>query len=317
MSRHENLPDQLPLLPGKVVNLRRFADDANQEWSLFNPSICRSADGRYAMSFRSSNYVILQSGELYVTNGGKIRNQVWFCDMTTDLEMQNLRRITVPKSLIDTTRGLEDPKLFWRDGRWHFTATLMEEHTPVARMAVCRLDRRAQEVDDITVYDGWEVRKPEKNWMLPTLMESNHFDFVYGPNAVVLGRSIVFTMADEPRFTGLRGSSHLVEQPDGTYLAVMHKFWSKTMPMYLPDRFMAVTAKDKNYMHYLVRLNSYGEIVEMSDAFQFISRGIEFAAGLAEHGNNFVISFGKADVSSHLCTIPRDRALGMLKPIRP
>lgn len=315
-SRPTEDPTKIPLIGGRITNLRRFAQPDDKTWSLFNPSICQSPDGRLAMSFRSSNYVILDTGELYVTNGGKIRNQVWFCDVDNNLEILNLRRITVPTKLIDTTRGLEDPKLFWRDGSWHFTATLLEEHTPVARMVLCTLDADATEVTDIEVLGGWEVKKPEKNWMLPTLMESTHFDFVYGPNAVVLGKQIVFTMTEDPRFTGLRGSSHLVEQDDGTYLAVMHKFWASTQPVYLPDRFMAVTAKDKNYAHYLVRISPYGDIVEMSAPFQFISRGIEFAAGLAEVGNNFVISFGKADVASHLCIVPRDRALKMLNPVR-
>jgi hypothetical protein len=315
-SRPVEDPTKVKLIDGRVTNLRRFAQPDDKTWSLFNPSICENAHGEYAMSFRSSNYVILDTGELYVTNGGKIRNQVWFCDMDADMRMQNLRRIHVSKDVMDTTRGLEDPKLFWRDGLWHFTATLLEEHTPVARMALCTLDAAAREVTDIEVLGGWEVRKPEKNWMLPTLMESTHFDFVYGPNAIVTGEQIIFTMTEDPRYTGLRGSSHLVQQDDGTYLAVMHKFWASTQPVYLPDRFMAVTAKDKNYVHYLVRVSAYGDILEMSVPFQFVSRGIEFAAGLAEVGDDLVISFGKADVASHLCIIPKDRALKMLNPLR-
>lgn len=308
--------EKLARLPAEIKNLKRFVLPDSKEWSCFNPSIAQAPKKGYAMAFRSSNYVILQTGELHVTNGGKIKNQVWFTETDKNLTFKKLRRIEVPQEILPTPRGVEDPKLFWREGYWHFTATMMETHTPVARLCVCKMDSKATKVTEITTFDGLDTKRPEKNWMTPDLNASEHFDFIYGPNAAVKGQKIVFTMTDNPKFTGLRGSSHLVEQSDGTYLAVMHKLWTKKTSTFVPTRFGVVEGFDKNYGHYLVRFDRFGSIIEISEAFQFFGRGIEFAAGLVEMDGNLVISFGRDDVSSHAAIIDKRVALSMMKVVK-
>lgn len=308
-------PSKIPLLPSEIINLKRLAEEDTKEWSCFNPSIGYSPKKGYAIAFRSSNYVILKPhGELHVTNGGKIRNRVYFADLDKNLKIKNFRRIEMPSN-IEIERGIEDPKLYWRNNAWHFTAVMMEKHTPVARVCVCKLDPRAKKVVEITTYDGPNPDKPEKSWLVPNTTPSEHFDFVYGPHSIVKGNKIIQSMSTERRTANLRGNSHLVEQKDGTYLAVMHRLWTKVTRGYSPNVFGMVDGLDKNYSHYFVRFDRFGSVIEMTPGFQFISAGIEFAAGMIEYHDKLVVSFGKEDVSSHLSIIDKSLVEKMMRPV--
>lgn len=308
-------PSRIPKLPSEIINLKRLAEENTKEWSCFNPSIAYSPKKGLAIAFRSSNYVILKPhGELHVTNGGKIRNRVYFAELDKNLKLKNFRKIEMPSN-IEIERGIEDPKLYWRNNAWHFTAVMMEKHTPVARVCICKLDAKAQKVVDITTYDGPNPDRPEKSWLLPDIKPSEYFDFVYGPHSIVKENKIIQSMSRERRTANLRGNSHLIEQKDGTYLAVMHKLWTKVTRGYSPNIFGMVDGLDKNYAHYFVRLDRFGSVIEMTPGFQFIGPGIEFAAGMVEINNNLVVSFGKEDVSSHLSIISKEVVEKMLTPI--
>jgi len=308
-------PERLPKFPGEVQQIRRLIEPPKKEWSAFNPSIAYAPNKGYAMTFRSSNYVILETGELHVTQGAKIRNQVWFTETDEDLTIKNLRRIKVPSEIVTTWRGLEDSKLFWREGKWHFTAVMLETHTPVARLCVCVLDEKKSEVTDVEIFQGTDAKKPEKNWMLPILEPNPNFDFIYGPNSIVKDGQVIFTVMNDSRLSGLRGNTNLLEQPDGTYLAVMHKLWTKETRHYIPTRLAYVNGHDKNYGHYFVRFDRFGRLVEMSRVFQFIARGIEFCAGIVEIGDDLVLTFGRSDVSAHAARAPKKDIISLLQPL--
>lgn len=308
-------PEKFSRFPGEVWQIRRLINPPKKEWSAFNPSIAHAPGKGYAMTFRSSNYVILDTGELHVTQGGKIRNQVWFTETDENLTINNLRRINVPSEVCTTWRGIEDAKLFWREGKWHFTGVMLETHTPVARLCVCVLDEKKSEVEDLWVYDGTDAKKPEKNWMLPLLEENPNFDFIYGPTSLVKDGKVVFTPSTDERLSGLRGNSNLLEQPDGTYISVMHKLWTKDTRHYIPTRMAYINGHDKNYGHYFVRFDRTGAMIEMSRAFQFLGRGIEFCGGITQMGDDFVFSFGRSDVSSHLARVSTSTVFEALQPL--
>jgi predicted GH43/DUF377 family glycosyl hydrolase len=44
--------------------------------------------------------------------------------------------------------------------------------------------------------------------------------------------------------------------------------------------------------------------------------GVEFAAGLCEQGDNFLISYGSKDVSSHIASMQKETVMKSLQPIR-
>ena len=293
---------------GEIKNLRRFVRTDTKDWSCFNPSIAQGPEG-YAMTFRSSNYVIMpESGELHVVTGGSIKNQVWFAETNEKLELLNLRRITCDTKF---ERGVEDAKLFWRDNTWMFTGVVLERDIPIARVGLFKLDAKQSRASLVELYDGTNAGKPEKNWMAP-YEKNKHFDYIYGANAIVKGNQVITTMTSDKRLAKLRGNTNLHNLGDGTYLAVGHYLYAQRTRTWDNRMFSMRDGLDKNYTHVFMRFDERGTLIALSEEFQFVGNGIEFAAGLVEMGDNYVISFGQKDVSSHLAIAPKKQIMQTL-----
>jgi predicted GH43/DUF377 family glycosyl hydrolase len=71
----------------------------------------------------------------------------------------------------------------------------------------------------------------------------------------------------------------------------------------------------KLYTHVFIRFDENGKPIEMTDHFKFNGDGIEFAAGLIEYGNDYVISYGKDDLTSHIASIEKKKVRQLLKTI--
>jgi hypothetical protein len=298
-------------LGGEVFNLKRFAYPDDKSWSFFNPSIGQSPQG-YAMTFRSSNYVINpDSGELYVETGGPIKNKVFFTETNKNMELLDIREISFKDSGLIVERGVEDTKLFWRHNKWYFSGVVMERHTPIARMGIFTLDPKKNTAKLDHIYKGQSAKKPEKNWMIPYEPNPN-FDFIHGPTSVGKGAQILFTASDNHKIAPLRGNTNLLTLDDGTYLAVVHILYTRETRTWDARMFGMRDGKYKNYTHLFAQYNTRGKLIGLSQEFQFVSPGIEFANGLVQMGDDLVITFGKDDVSSHYCKIPKWKALKML-----
>jgi hypothetical protein len=304
-------------LGGRIVDLRRLVYPDNKNWSATNPSIGKHPQkNQYAIAIRSSNYVITDKGVYQVTEGSRIRAEVWFSMLDKNLKIKDLKKVDLDGLDIDFTRGLEDPKLFWRDGSWQFTCVILEgEHTPIARMGVACLDSKGRKVVHLEKFPGVEYKRPEKNWMVPYEPNPN-FDFVYGPNQVIKAGVLHSWLTDCEELSMLRGTSNLHSLGDETYLSVMHKKLQKHFSYFDPSTFGSYVANNHNYVHVFARHDSEGFITEISKPFQFYKPGIEFASGLVEKGDDFVVSFGREDVSSHLAFLPKDVVLKSLQPVK-
>lgn len=303
-------------LGGHIIDLIRYPNEKEPQWGATNASIGFNGKSVYAVTLRSSNYVITDQGEYRVTEGGFIKNRVYYSELDRDLKLKKLRRIDFDGLEVSFKRVPEDAKLFYRDG-WYFTCVVMErEHTPVARMAICKLNTRTNKVTDVTLYPGQKPDRPEKNWMVP-YKPSAYFDWVYGANRVLVGETLNIWMTDHPQVDQLRGSSNLIQDPEDEdgYIAVMHRtFFTETNP-YVGTTFGTKRIQRRNYIHYFVRFDKFGYITELSDGFQFYKPGVEFAAGLALRGKDALISFGRNDVSSHIAVLPIDTVLKSFNPV--
>jgi hypothetical protein len=292
-------------LGGEIYDLRRFVYTDDKAWSATNPSIGYSNKTGYVVALRSSNYVITGTGKYEVTSGDTIKCSVWFSELDSNWKCTNLRKIDTSKCGVKIVRGLEDPKLFWRNNAWHITCVVMEDHTPKARMSVARLNKECTEVTSLEVYPGIDSARPEKNWMLPHKKNPN-FDFVYGPNATIKNNVLTTRLTDAPEISALRGNTNLHELEDGSYLAVTHRMFGKADTVWVPQTFGTVNMYLRNYVHYFTRYDRTGKIVEVSKGFQFVEPGVEFAAGLTTHDDSYLVSFGRKDVSSHIARLPID-----------
>lgn len=306
---------------GSVQKIRRLIDPQIKEWSATNPSIGYSTKGGLVMTFRSSNYIIKSdTGEYLVTTGNKIQNKVYFCELDENFQIKNLRQVkfdSIPLADDDLklTRGPEDAKLFWRNGHWHFTAVMKEPSgIPIPRLATFMLKDDFAYFLDLNGFANEDNKKAEKNWMAPYSYNEN-FDFVYGPTQIVKDRELITVRDQSDEIKGLRGGSNLWELNDGTYLAVAHKTYIKKIEYFSSRRFGVVWAEIRNYEHRFARYNQWGKLFQMSEPFQFIGGGIEFAAGLVVLDGKVLVSFGKEDVSSHLASIELTKVMEMLRDV--
>lgn len=297
-------------LGGKIWPIGRYVSE-NRNWSACNPSIAYSPELGYAMTVRSSNYILHpKSGVINVLEGDGVHSQVWFCELGDDLVPKNMRKVNFLPEDPSVDRGVEDPKLFWRDGSWYFTGVMLEkEHTPEARMVLYQYDPVANTAKFIRKWEGPDAAKPEKNWMLPYEPNPN-FDFIYGPSSIVKDDFIVSKPSTIRAIGGLRGNSNLWSLGDDTYIAVVHNLFSRYTKgendLYIQDR---------AYIHRIARYNIFGDLTELGPEFVFRSLGVEFAAGLVVKDGSLIISWGERDETSYLATIPLETVLDSLVPV--
>ncbi len=297
-------------LKGKIWPIGRYVSE-NTSWSAFNPSIAYSPKLGYAMTVRSSNYAIDKQAWVFkVLEGDSIQSKVWFCELSDGLVPRNMREVQFDGSGPSIVRGIEDAKLFWRDGSWFFTGVMLEkEHTPKARMVLYRYDHESNLATFIKKWEGPDASVYEKNWMLPYEPNPN-FEFIYGPAAKIVGDTLISKLNNIAAIAGLRGNTNLWQLEDNTYLAVVHSVF---------DRYTKANGtqylQDRAYFHRLARYSYEGDIIGLSDEFVFRSLGVEFAAGLVVKDANLVISWGERDERSYFATIGLEAALNLIKPV--
>ena len=295
-------------LGGEIKNVRRLADPDVKEWSATNLSIGYHKSTGYIGMLRSGNYVITPTGKYQVVTGDIIRSKIYISELDPETyKLTNLRMLNVDNLTKEGTlrRGLEDPKLFYRDDAWHFTCVTMEKgHTEVARMAICRLSDDLKSIVAFEKFTGVDANKPEKNWMLSP--DTNEFfDWIYGPTSTIKNNKMITHMSDNKQIASLRGNSNLYPLEDGTYLAVVHRLYTRII----------MTNNHRFYVHYFAKYDKRGKMIALSRGFIFENRGTEFAAGLTTQGDNFLISYGSKDVSSHIAILPQELVLKSLLPI--
>lgn len=286
-------------------------------WSATNPSIGFCPKQGYAITFRSSNYTINpQYGSLDVSIGDKIRCYVWFSELDDELNLVNLRQISfkIPENP-EFYRGVEDARLFSRNGEWYFTGVIMESHTPKARMGVFKLDTTSNTALLVEKYEGWDTERLEKNWLVASIESNPNFDFIYGGSGIYKDKKFILNSLTDENVSSLRGGSQLWPLNDGSYIAICHYTYFKKIQFYDKNRFASVESALRNYTHVFVRYSYTGKVIEISPEFVIKEPGIEFACGLVEKNGNFLISYGREDIASYLASISKEKVLSLLVPV--
>lgn len=265
------------------------------------------------MLIRSSNYWIDQkSGQTLLTMGSHIMTRTWFAKLDENLEIVSHHEVKFDHGNLYISRGVEDARLFWRDG-WMFTAVMLEKgHTPRCRIVEYRLDEKTMTATLVRKLDTPTPDRPEKNWMAPSV-ETSAFDYIYSPQQTYQDGKL-HPISDAPEVDA-RGGSGLLLQEDGTYLAVVHRADVNEFNVWEPNRFLHEKRSIRNYTHLFARYSAEGRLIGLSDEFVFQSEGIEFAAGLVEWGSNLAISYGKADIASNLAVIPKSAVIELTRPM--
>lgn len=313
MSRQESW-DSLRKYNASAKKLFRFVDENNKSWSAFNPSIAKNPNGVLAMTVRSSNY-LLGPTQRYntLTTGVDIMNRVFFAELDDQLQITDMYELDVVGEL-KFIRGVEDARLFWRDDSWYMTGIILEkEHTRFARVGLFKIDLDSRQAIFIKKYDSEEFsRKPEKNWGMVANEAVKEFDFIYGPNAIYKDGKI--KNLSGKKYPKLRGNTQLIPW-DGGYLAIGHymRMISDKKMYFNPVTFESQWMEFRNYAHVFVKYDKSGRIECISDEFIFNVTGIEFAAGIVEHGGKIVITYGYDDAEGWMATLDAETVREMLR----
>jgi predicted GH43/DUF377 family glycosyl hydrolase len=306
-----SLPAQLKVYGGSIKKQLRWAEKDNKLWSAFNPSIAKNPNGEIAMVIRSSNY-ILGPMQLYtsLTTGQDIINHVWFAELDDELNITSMNKLEVVGEL-SFKRGIEDARLFWRDGAWHMTAVILENgHTPIARIGLFRLELNTLTAHFIEKYEGPDKNRVEKNWSVVAGESVPEFDLIYGPNAIYKNGKVKQLKA-AGKYKNLRGGTQLIPWEDG-YLSVWHITRKKITKVFNSRTFSNESPDLRDYTHVFVTHGRDGSIEKVSEEFIFGSGAVEFAAGIIKHDGKLVISWGHDDAWSWLATISVESVKDML-----
>lgn len=301
---------------GSTKDLRRYAEDDNELWSAMNPSLGYSEKDGYVCLFRSSNYFYTELGIIKVTTGSAIKNKVFVGQFNKNFELENIREVKF-KGELSQTRGPEDPRIYSRNGEWCFTAIIQElEHTAEQRVATFKLDLEKAEATFIKKYESFDASLPEKNWLVPTKEDNNNFDFIYSATGIYKNDQIILSPNTDTELARLRGGSNLIALGDGTYLSISHRQYRKQLKnVYVEELSKTMDTFVRSYTHSFVRYDNYGKIIEISDEFVLDDFQLEFASGMVEHKDEFVISYGVNDSYCRLAFIAKETVFEMLHPL--
>ena len=298
---------QLSLVPDLVAPIG---------WSWLNPSIAVNPIGGFLVTVRCSNYVIEGWDYRTAEPDGVIRTRTALMGLDVDLVPLWSRWIDdsaarAPEPLF-SVHGLEDMRLFRRDGRWWVIAAC-REHT--ARGEVRQVLAQLVDVPTRPRLTGARLlpspvdRHPgvtvyaEKNWM-PITDSSRRPAFVWSVDPLVIVESDPVTGRVTERgrraIAGhehrLRGGGAVFESPWGG-LGVVHEVAAPGIEAAGPYR---------RYVHRFVRFDDRMQDAAIGPAWTIGRGALEYVAGGCVADGLLLLSFGHQDAQARVLALPVD-----------
>lgn len=298
----------------RIWQIGRYAVPDETRWSLFDPCIGWSPNEGYLIGYMSSNHYLLTDGTFMLTQG---EYPVWktflsqheesvkkFVNQPCHIQQFEPVGIKTKTGTIGTGRGIRDLRIFWRPDGWHYTGRVVG-----VGIAAGRIDSSAE-----TPVLG-SSDSSSRDWVPVAYGGSDEFDMIVGPNKVLRGLKVV-TLASAP--LGLeraRMGPPVVPLDDGTFLGTVRMGTREGVRVWSPSRLSWVDGNSRNYWHRFIRMDGNGLIIEMTAPFVLETGGVEKMTGLAHDGYEFVLTWGRNDVSSMLGRISERKVLSLLKRV--
>ena len=295
------------------AELRIYGEIDDPAMRHFNPSIAFH-DGKLKIVIRSCNFAVERGGKWYFRDGSAYsKTDVLYGDLDPEtLQVSNLEKLDLSKDSPKNTliAGLEDVRLFSRKDGMHaigfesdrVTRSLHNKSTALAEYII-----KGNELKYMRTLKKPRIEGVEKNWMPPDV-ETPHFEFTYSPTQTW---NKGYVLGEE--YSGeIHGGSQLIEQPDGTYLSLVHeKMLDPNRPYSRIDR----NVYDKYvYYTYLAQHNKQGVIIKQSRPFRFGTlENIEFASGMVEYNGDFLISVGIRDCKFAIVRVSKDKLVNIME----
>jgi predicted GH43/DUF377 family glycosyl hydrolase len=265
---------------------------------IYNPSVITQGDG-LLFSARESNHTRLADCSMHFLTSPPLHSEVLLIDQPNG----SPRRITrLDDSPLRATPGLadygiEDLRLFrWRGGTYGIAAG-----TSLKPGGGWSVQQVLLHIEAGAIRAHWPLPSPigaavEKNWA-PLVVGDDLF-LIYTLQPLVIYRfaqgalHIVSAHPPVSNNTDLHGGTPFIPYNDG-YLAIAH-----LAPLLARGQLF--------YRHVAVIADAEGRPSQVSEPFFLARKGIEFACGLAETPDGFLLSYGSNDSTAHHLTLPRD-----------
>jgi hypothetical protein len=203
--------------------------------------------------------------------------------------------------------GLEDARIVRWDEKLYITGVRRDlDAIGTGRMELSELEFTENGVKEINQYripcPGEDKEYCNKNWM-PILDMPYHF--VKWTNGTEIVKYDIKTNKTETVINkewkdlgaiDLRGGSQLIKYQDYR-ISLNHETFLFKSP---------VGRKDGTYRHRFIIWDNDFNIVKISKRFSFLEAEIEFAVGICEYGNDYLITFGFQDNAAYLLRVPKD-----------
>lgn len=295
------------------AELRIYGEIDDPVMRHFNPSVVWFKD-KLKISIRSCNFAVEPKGKWYFRDGRAYSiTVVLIGDLDPEtLQVSNLEKYTIdPKSPKEVLlAGLEDVRLYVRNNKLHASGFISDRlnrnrHNETAGMAEYLVE--GKELKYIRTLPKPSKDVVEKNWCPPD-KPSKLFDYTYSDSQVYKAGKLM----GEPTKTQIHGGSILLKQKDG-YISMVHEKVLDRTAVYLRN----ANVYDKyTYYNYLAIHDKQGIITKLSKAFRFGTlENIEFAPGLAEYKDYYIMTFGIRDCKYGICKIEKSKLIKLLEEV--
>jgi hypothetical protein len=313
VGRSNTRPDMGTDLQELGAELHIYGEIDDPSMRHFNPSMAFNDQGHLKIAIRSCNFKVERGGKWSFRDGSAYsKTDVLYGNVDLEaLEPYDLVKLRLSENTPTRIKvsGLEDVRLFHRKDGMHaigfesdrLTRSLHNESASLAEFLI-----KGDELVYLRTLEKPTKGIVEKNWCPPDV-PTKEFDFTYSDSQVWKDGKLT----GETTTTQIHGGTQLLRQNDGTYLSLVHEKKLEPTTRYgrvsnLYDKFV--------YFHYLARHSNDGIITELSKPFRFGTlENIEFAAGMVEYSDDFLISLGIRDCKWAVCRIKKDKLIGLFE----
>jgi hypothetical protein len=286
--------------------------------AITNPSIYND-NGKILVNLRNINYTLYHSEKkkfehhwgplVYIHPENDLRLRTWnyMCEMDENMRIKRYDRIdtsSFPDKELWEFVGLEDARIVRWDGKLYICGVRRDlDKIGTGRMELSEIEITENGVKELKQYriptPGDNSSYCEKNWM-PILDMPFHFvKWTNGTEVVKYDintgqtTQVVLKEWKDLDTIDLRGGSQVI--PFGEYRFCLNH------ETYLTKS--EAGRKDGVYRHRFIVWDKDWNIVKVSKQFAFLNAEIEFAVGLCEYGEDYLMTFGFQDNAAYLLRV--------------
>lgn len=294
--------------------------------SLTNPSVYND-NGKIIVNLRNINYTLYHAEKnkyenqwgplvyIHPENDMRLRTWNYMCELDDNMKIKSYHRIDTskfPDKELWEFVGLEDCRIVRWNGKLYVCGVRRDlDTTGRGRMELSEIEITENGVKELAQYriptPGHHVDEGsycEKNWM-PILDMPFHFvKWTNGTEVVKFNpetkstEQVLVTNWKDLGCIDLRGGSQVIPMNGTDYrFCLNHETFLFKSP---------AGRKDGTYRHRFVVWDKDWNIVKVSKQFSFMEAKVEFAVGMCEYGDDFLITFGFQDNAAYLLRVNKN-----------